>query len=161
MLKASHLHKEYAKVVAVNDISFEVKPATIFGLLGPNGAGKTTTIRMILNIIVPDSGEVSFEGKPFDESAKNFIGFLPEERGLYRKSTVMDTILYFAALRNIPRADAKQRAMKWLERFEIGTFGSRKVEELSKGNQQKIQFITAILHDPRLLILDEPFSGLD
>jgi ABC-2 type transport system ATP-binding protein len=161
MLSVSHLHKEYANVVAVNDVSLEVRPGTIFGLLGPNGAGKTTTIRMILNIIIPDRGEVRFDGKPFDESTQNIVGYLPEERGLYRKSTVLNTILYFSALRGMERSEAKRRAMQWLERFELASYSGRKVEELSKGNQQKVQFIGSIIHKPRLLILDEPFSGLD
>ncbi|MFI5253581.1 MAG: ABC transporter ATP-binding protein [Bacteroidota bacterium] len=161
MLKVTNLRKEFTTVVAVDDVSLEVKRGEIFGLLGPNGAGKTTTIRVILNIITPDRGEITFGGKPFSPEIQKVIGYLPEERGLYRKSTVMNTILYFAELRGMPRSDAKQRATNWLKRFDLAGKSNSKVEELSKGNQQKVQIITAILHDPDLLILDEPFSGLD
>ena len=161
MLTLSHLRKTYASVVAVDDVSFEVHENEIFGLLGPNGAGKTTTIRMILNVIAPDGGEILYNGKPFTPATRNGIGFLPEERGLYRKSTVMNTILYLAELRGIPRTEARRRAQYWMNRFDIFSYTDRKVEELSKGNQQKVQFITAIIHEPALIILDEPFSGLD
>ena len=161
MLKVSHLRKEYASVVAVEDVSLEVHRGEIFGLLGPNGAGKTTTIRTILNIITPDKGEITFEGRPFSRDIQRIIGYLPEERGLYRKSTLLNTIIYFAQLRDIPGPEAKRRAMVWLKRFDLAGSAHRKVEELSKGNQQKAQIITAVLHEPDLLILDEPFSGLD
>jgi len=161
MLQATHLQKTFAAVVAVDDVSLEVKKGEILGLLGPNGAGKSTTIRMILDIIKPDSGTVLFGGKPFDESIRNTIGYLPEERGLYRKSKLLTTVLYFAALKGLDEQEAKRRAYKWFERFDFLTFHDRKIEELSKGNQQKVQFIISILHDPQLVILDEPFSGLD
>ncbi|MBI5464889.1 MAG: ATP-binding cassette domain-containing protein [Ignavibacteriales bacterium] len=161
MLKVSNLRKEFASVVAVDGASLEVKRGELFGLLGPNGAGKTTTIRAVLNIIQPDSGEITFDGKPFTREMWNIIGYLPEERGLYRKSKVINTILYFASLKGISGAQAKPLAYHWLDRFGLKEAGTRKVEELSKGNQQKIQLIASILHKPQLLILDEPFSGLD
>lgn len=161
MLSISHLRKAYVSVVAVDDISFDVGDGEIFGLIGPNGAGKTTTIRMITNIIAPEGGTILYNGKPFSPEVTNMIGFLPEERGLYRKSTVLNTILYLAELRGINRTEGKRRATAWLKRFDLSANAERKVEELSKGNQQKVQFITSILHNPSLLILDEPFSGLD
>ncbi len=161
MLSVQHLRKTFAPVVAVNDVSFDVQRGEIFGLIGPNGAGKTTTIRAVLNILLPDSGTILFEGRPFNDSTRNMVGYLPEERGLYRKSKLLDTILYFSDLRGMPRADAKGQAMRWLERFGLADRANRKVEELSRGNQQKVQFITSVLHNPLLLILDEPFTGLD
>jgi ABC-2 type transport system ATP-binding protein len=161
MLQATHLQKNFATVVAVDDVSLAVKKGEILGLLGPNGAGKSTTIRMILNIINPDAGTVLFDGKPFYESIRNTIGYLPEERGLYRKSKLLNTVLYFATLKGLDEQEAKRRAYEWFKRFDFLSFHERKVEELSKGNQQKVQFIISILHDPQLVILDEPFSGLD
>jgi ABC-2 type transport system ATP-binding protein len=161
MLSVSHLRKQYATVLAVDDVSFAVKRGEILGLLGPNGAGKTTSIRMILNIIRPDTGAITFDGNPFSDAVRNRIGYLPEERGLYRKSKVLNTILYFASLKGLDPAEGGRRAYEWLKKFELLTDYNRKVEELSKGNQQKIQFIISILHDPDLVILDEPFSGLD
>ncbi|MBI1805686.1 MAG: ATP-binding cassette domain-containing protein [Ignavibacteria bacterium] len=161
MLTVSHLRKQYSTVLAVDDVSLAVNRGAILGLLGPNGAGKTTTIRMILNIIQPDAGSITFDGKPFEEQTRNLIGYLPEERGLYRKNKLLNAILYFASLKGIERAEAKRRAYDWLKRFDLLTYYERKLEELSKGNQQKVQFIISILHDPQLVILDEPFSGLD
>ncbi|MGB2867978.1 MAG: ATP-binding cassette domain-containing protein [Bacteroidota bacterium] len=161
MLKVTNLRKEYETVVAVDGVSFEAKRGELFGLLGPNGAGKTTTIRTVLNIIEPDSGEITFDGKTFTPQTWNIIGYLPEERGLYRKSKIISTILYFAALKGMNANDAKPLAFYWLERFGLKDSAHRKVEELSKGNQQKVQLIISILHRPQLLILDEPFSGLD
>ena len=161
MLKVTNLRKEFDTVVAVDGVSLEVKRGELFGLLGPNGAGKTTTIRTVLNIIEPDSGSITFDGAPFTQEMWNVIGYLPEERGLYRKSKVISTILYFAALKGIDAKDAKPAAYYWLERFGLKNNGHRKIEELSKGNQQKVQLIISLLHRPRLLILDEPFSGLD
>ncbi len=161
MLNVSHVRKQYATVLAVNDVSLTVERGSIVGVLGPNGAGKTTTIRMILNIIQSDAGSITFDGVPFNESIRNRIGYLPEERGLYRKNKLLPTILYFAGLRGIEQSEAKRRAYDWLKRFDLLTYYDKKVEELSKGNQQKVQFITSILHDPELVILDEPFSGLD
>lgn len=161
MLKVSNLRKEYDAVVAVDGVSLEVQRGELFGLLGPNGAGKTTTIRTVLNIIQPDSGSIMFDGKPFTQAMWNIIGYLPEERGLYRKSKIINTILYFAALKGIHEKEAKLLAHQWLERFDLRDIGNRKIEELSKGNQQKVQLIISVLHRPQLLILDEPSSGLD
>jgi ABC-2 type transport system ATP-binding protein len=161
MLKIKNLRKEYDSVVAVDGVTLEVKRGELFGLLGPNGAGKTTTIRTVLNIIQPDSGEITFNGKPFTKEIWNTIGYLPEERGLYRKSKIINTILYFASLKGISPKQAKPLAFYWLERFGLKNEGYRKIEELSKGNQQKVQLILSILHRPELLILDEPFTGLD
>jgi ABC-2 type transport system ATP-binding protein len=161
MLAAANLRKQYTTVLAVDNVSLNVTRGAVVGVLGPNGAGKTTAIRMLLNIIQPDAGSVSIDGKPFDDGVRNLVGYLPEERGLYRKSKLLNTILYFASLKQIPAAEAKKRAYTWLERFNLLNYHDRKVEELSKGNQQKVQFIISVLHDPQLLILDEPFSGLD
>ncbi|MCK9409814.1 MAG: ATP-binding cassette domain-containing protein [Bacteriovoracaceae bacterium] len=161
MLKAVQLRKQFFTVLAVDNVSLEVRRGGIFGLIGPNGAGKSTTIRMLLNIIKPDSGLITYEGQPFSDGIRNRIGYLPEERGLYKKNGLLDTIVYFASLRGVSSADAKKKAIAWLDRFNLLTYAKRKVEELSKGNQQKAQFITTILHDPDLIILDEPFSGLD
>jgi ABC-2 type transport system ATP-binding protein len=161
MLKVTNLRKEYDTVVAVDGVSLEVNRGELFGLLGPNGAGKTTTIRTVLNIIQPDSGEITFNGKPFTREMWNSIGYLPEERGLYRKSKILNTILYFASLKGLSAKQAKPLAYYWLERFGLKSEGHRKIEELSKGNQQKVQLIISILHSPELLILDEPFTGLD
>ncbi len=138
-----------------------VKRGEILGLLGPNGAGKTTTIRTILNIIQPDSGSIMFDGKEFSDAVRNRIGYLPEERGLYRKSTTINSILYFASLRGVAVQEGRRRAYDLLRRFDLLEYYNRKVEELSKGNQQKVQFINAVIHEPDLIILDEPFSGLD
>jgi ABC-2 type transport system ATP-binding protein len=161
MLKVENLRKEFDTVVAVDGISLEVQRGELFGLLGPNGAGKTTTIRTILNIIKPDGGSITFDGKPFIKEMWNIIGYLPEERGLYRKNKIINTILYFSSLKGVPSAAAKRQAWYWLERFGLKNDGYRKIEELSKGNQQKIQLIIALQHQPQLLILDEPFTGLD
>ena len=161
MLKVKNLRKEYDNVVAVDDVSLEVNHGELFGLLGPNGAGKTTTIRTVLNIIQPDSGEITFNDKPFTKEMWNRIGYLPEERGLYRKSKIINTILYFASLKGYSAKQAKPLAYYWLERFGLKNEGYRKIDELSKGNQQKVQLIISILHSPELLILDEPFTGLD
>ena len=161
MLKVAELTKIYDSIIAVDKLSFEVRHGEIFGLLGPNGAGKTTTIRTILNIIKPDSGKITFDGKEFTEDVWNIVGYLPEERGLYRKSTVLNTILYFAGLKGLTSHSAKPLAYYWLERFELMGQENRRIEELSKGNQQKIQIIISILHNPKFLILDEPFAGLD
>ena len=161
MIKAENLRKQYANVVAVDDVSLQVDSGKIFGLIGPNGAGKTTTIRMILNIISPDKGTVLFDGIRFNRSIQDRIGYLPEERVLYKKNKLLDTILYFAGLRGMAGVDTKRKALEWLRRFDLEAYAKRKVEELSKGNQQKAQFITSILHNPDYIVLDEPFSGLD
>jgi ABC-2 type transport system ATP-binding protein len=161
MLKVTNLRKTFDTVVAVDGVSLEVQRGELFGLLGPNGAGKTTMIRTVLNIIAPDSGTITFDGKPFSPEMWNIIGYLPEERGLYRKSKVISTILYFASLKGISERDAKPIAYQWLDRFGLKESAHRKVEELSKGNQQKVQIIISLLHRPQLLTLDEPFAGLD
>lgn len=161
MLAATGLRKEFAGVVAADGVTFRARRGEILGLLGPNGAGKTTSIRMVLNILLPDAGTVTYDGAPFTDAVRNRVGYLPEERGLYRKSRVLDTILYFAALRGLPAGEARAGAYRWLQKFGMLELRERRVEELSKGNQQKIQFITAVIHDPDLVVLDEPFSGLD
>jgi ABC-2 type transport system ATP-binding protein len=161
MLTAENLIKEYKDLRAVDNVSFTVVPGRIFGLIGPNGAGKTTTIRTILNIIRPTSGRILFNGGPINENFFNIIGYLPEERGLYKKSKVIDVILYFAELKNMERKEAVNEADKWLKKLDIKVYRNKKIEELSKGNQQKVQFITAIIHNPKLLVFDEPFGGFD
>jgi ABC-2 type transport system ATP-binding protein len=161
MLQVNSLTKTFKDTIAVDNISFNVEPGKIFGLLGPNGAGKTTTIRMILNILKPSTGTILFEGKPFSKEFFNIIGYLPEERGLYKKSKVLDTILYFAGLKNMDKKTAIDESVKWLKKLEIEHYKDKKIEELSKGNQQKVQFIIAVVHNPQLLIFDEPFGGFD
>lgn len=161
MLEIIDLRKEYNTTTALDGISFKADKGTIFGLLGPNGAGKTTAIRIILDILKPTSGEVRFDGHPIDSEFINRTGYLPEERGLYKKSKVIDIIRYLAELKSIPSGRAIELGNEWLKKLDISLYKDRKLEELSKGNQQKIQFITAILHNPNILILDEPFSGFD
>lgn len=161
MLEVKNLVKTYGSITAVNNLSFGVKPGKIFGMLGPNGAGKTTTIRTILNIIKPNSGEVLLNQKQVTKDLFNSIGYLPEERGLYKKSKVSDVITYLASLKGMHANAIKNELDKWLKKLEIPQYRDRKIEELSKGNQQKIQFISAVIHNPELLILDEPFSGFD
>ena len=161
MLEVKNLTKVFKDTVAVDNISFRIEPGKIFGLLGPNGAGKTTTIRTVLNIIKPTSGTIIFNNTPISNNFLNSTGYLPEERGLYRKGKVIETIIYFAQLKGIDRAIAHQEAIRWLKKMEIDNYRNNKIEELSKGNQQKVQFITALIHKPMLLILDEPFSGFD
>lgn len=161
MLVVKHLTKKYKNIVAVDDLSFTVNEGKIFGLLGPNGAGKTTTIRTVLNIIKPTTGEISFFNRAISSNFFNEIGYLPEERGLYKKSKVNEVILYFAVLKNMPRSDAQKQSNYWLDKLEIKQYQNNQIEELSKGNQQKVQFITSVIHNPKLLILDEPFSGFD
>ena len=161
MLNIKNLRKDFSTVRAVDNVSLVVRRGEIFGLLGPNGAGKTTTIRLVLNIIEPDGGEITYDGRPFTEEVRDRVGYLPEERGLYRKSRVLNTILYFAELRGMHRAQAKTAAYVWLKRISLLDSANRRIDELSKGNQQKIQFITSVIHNPELVILDEPFTGLD
>ncbi len=161
MLIVENLVKEFKNVRAVDNISFKVEEGKIFGLLGPNGAGKTTTIRIVLNIIKPTTGKISFEGKQVTNEFFNSIGYLPEERGLYKKSKVIDSILYFAELKNMPKKKALEEADYWLNKLEASEYRDQKLQELSKGNQQKIQFIISVIHNPKLLILDEPFTGFD
>ncbi len=153
--------KNYGDFVAVDKLSLSVPSGSIFGLLGPNGAGKTTTIRMIMDIIGPDSGKVLIGGRPRTAEDLHRVGYLPEERGLYRKMTVLEHLVFLGKIHGLKKAVASTRAMEWLERMELADRAARKVEELSKGQQQKIQLAGTLLHDPELVILDEPFSGLD
>lgn len=161
VLRVENIVKQYAGQTALDDISIEIKKGEIFGLLGPNGAGKTTLIRVINQIIGPDSGQVYLDGKVIHPSDVARIGYLPEERGLYKKMKVYDQVMYFARLKGMGKHEAKQKINHWFEKFEITSWYNRKVEELSKGMAQKIQFIITVLHEPQLLILDEPFSGFD
>ena len=161
MLVVENLRKEYKNVVAVDNISFKVEEGRIFGILGPNGAGKTTTLRTVLNIIKPTSGTITFNDQAITNEFLNTIGYLPEERGLYKRSKVMDVILYFAKLKKMQRNSALSEAKSWLKKLGIEQYTNKRIEELSKGNQQKVQFIISVIHNPRLLILDEPFTGFD
>ena len=160
-LEVLDVRKAYGDFVAVDSLSLSVPPGTIFGLLGPNGAGKTTTIRMIMDIIAPDSGAVHFMGRQRTADDLHRIGYLPEERGLYRKMTTLEQLVFLGELHGMARSDAKPKARQWIERVGLGVWMDKKVEELSKGMQQKIQLAGTVLHDPDLIILDEPFSGLD
>ncbi len=153
--------KYYDGFKAVDGVSFSIEPGILFGLLGPNGAGKTTTMRMIMNIIVPDRGEIRILGEPFRESLKDRIGYLPEERGLYPKMKLLDHLQFLGEMKGLSASEAKKRALQWLERFELDRWAHKKIQELSKGMQQKVQFIGTIMHSPDLIIMDEPFSGLD
>jgi len=162
ILSLEHIKKYYATQKAVDDISFSIEQGGIFGLLGPNGAGKTTLLRMITGIFYPDEGTITFDGKRFDplnDIAK--IGYMPEERGLYRKMKIGEQALYLAQLKGLSRNDATQKIKFWFERLEMQSWWNKKIEDLSKGMSQKLQFVTTVLHEPKLIILDEPFSGLD
>ncbi len=160
-LRVANVSKHYGEFTAVNDLSFDVKAGRVFGFLGPNGAGKTTTIRMIVGITAPDEGAIELFGERISNETQNRIGYLPEERGLYKKMKVRDQLRYFAALKNVSQAEADKRIDFWLERMKLAEWKTKKTSDLSKGMSQKIQFISTVLHDPDLLILDEPFSGLD
>lgn len=160
-LVVDSISKTFGSVKALDGVSFTVEPGRIFGLLGANGAGKTTSMRIVLDILRPDSGRVTWEGTENVRLPRNTWGYLPEDRGLYMRMKVVDVLRFFAALYGVPEARATDEVEDWLERFRVPEYRDRKVEELSKGNQQKIQFIAAILHDPAVLIMDEPFSGLD
>ncbi len=160
-LVLSHVARSFGSVAAVRDVSFTVPAGSTFGLLGPNGAGKTTTMRMILGILVPDHGSVRWNGAPVDGRVRRSFGYLPEERGLYGKLKVRDQIAYFGRLHGVPAPLDTQRADQWIERLGLGEYAGRPCAELSKGNQQKVQIACAALHEPAVLVLDEPFSGLD
>jgi ABC-2 type transport system ATP-binding protein len=160
-LRVEGVTKRFGDFTAVDDLSFVVRAGRVFGFLGPNGAGKTTTIRMIVGITAPDDGRVELFGQQMGPALQDRIGYLPEERGLYKKMKIVEQLRYFAALKGVARADADRRIDRWLERMNLAEWKSKKTTDLSKGMQQKIQFISTVLHDPDLLILDEPFSGLD
>lgn len=160
-LSVESITKSYDDFKAVDGVSFQVGDGQMFGLLGPNGAGKTTTMRMIMNIIVPDAGNILLFGEPFRESYKNRIGYLPEERGLYPKMKLKEHLQFLGEMKGMKSAEAADKALRWLERFELLQWAGHKVQDLSKGMQQKVQFIGTIIHSPQLLIVDEPFSGLD
>jgi ABC-2 type transport system ATP-binding protein len=157
----SGVTKAYEAKIAVNDLSLSIDAGQMFGLLGPNGAGKTSSIRMMMGITVPDTGQVTLFDKPFDRKSLERVGYLPEERGLYKKMKVLDQLVFFGQLHGLSATEANKRAVDWAKRMEIDESLPKKTEELSKGMQQKIQFIASLLHDPGLIIMDEPFSGLD
>jgi ABC-2 type transport system ATP-binding protein len=162
ILELQHLRKYFATQKAVDDISFTIEKGQIFGLLGPNGAGKTTLIRMITGIFYPDEGNIVFDGKKFDPiNDIAHIGYMPEERGLYKKMKIGEQTLYLAQLKGLNKSEATRKIKEWFERFDMESWWNKKVEDLSKGMSQKLQFVTTVLHEPKLIILDEPFSGLD
>jgi ABC-2 type transport system ATP-binding protein len=156
-----HVTKRYGEFTAVNDLSLKVRPGRVFGLIGPNGAGKTTTIRMIVNIIVPDTGRVELFGQSMTSAMQDRIGYLPEERGLYKKMKVGEQLRFFAELKGLRGNEANGRIDNWLRKLQLSDWKDKRTKDLSKGMQQKVQFITAVIHNPDLVILDEPFSGLD
>ncbi|MBK8031161.1 MAG: ATP-binding cassette domain-containing protein [Chloroflexi bacterium] len=160
-ISIDHISKTYGDFRAVNNLSFEVYGGEIFAMLGPNGAGKSTTIRMILDILKPDSGKISVFGAPISDAAKNRIGYLPEERGLYRNVPVLEMMVYLGLLKGLTPGEARKRALRYLEQVDLGEHAKKKVSELSKGMQQKVQFGVTMLHEPDLILIDEPFSGLD
>ena len=160
-VQLDQVRKSYDHFVAVNDLSFQIQPGAIYGLLGPNGAGKTSSLRMMIGITVPDSGRVFMFGKPFGRDDLRRVGYLPEERGLYKKMKVLEQLVFLGEIRGLSAQDAAARARRWCERLELAAWMPKKVEELSKGMQQKVQFIAALLHEPDLIMMDEPFAGLD
>ncbi len=161
MLSIRNIVKQYASQKALNDVSIEIEKGKVFGLLGPNGAGKTSLIRIINQITAPDSGEIFFNGEKLNQSHIERIGYLPEERGLYKKMEIGEQILYFARLKGLSMPEARRRTKYWFEKLEIQGWWNKKIEELSKGMQQKAQFVATVMHEPELLILDEPFTGFD
>jgi ABC-2 type transport system ATP-binding protein len=161
MLNVDHVRKDFGSVHAVTDVSFRIDDGTTFGLLGPNGAGKTTTMRMILGILVPDGGRVTWNGEPIHDRSRRHFGYLPEERGIYGKMKVREQIAYFGKLHGLREPDVSKRVDRWIERLGLSVYADRPCGELSKGNQQKVQVACAAVHEPQLLVLDEPFSGLD
>ena len=160
-LVINRVTKKFGDFTAVRDLSLQVRPGRVFGLIGPNGAGKTTTIRMIVNITVPDSGSIELFGQKMSTPLQDRIGYLPEERGLYRKMKIGEQLRFFAELKNVRGKDAEERINRWLAKLQLTAWKDKRAKDLSKGMQQKVQFITAVVHDPDLMILDEPFSGLD
>lgn len=161
VLNISNIAKHFDGLKAIDALSFSVQPGLIYGLLGPNGAGKTTTIRMIMKIILPDEGRIEIFGEPLEKVNKARVGYLPEERGLYKKMKVLDLLVFFGEIKQMKKAAARKEAAEWLDRMQLGDYMQKKAEDLSKGMQQKVQFISTVLHSPELIILDEPFSGLD
>ena len=162
LLSLKHLKKYYATQKAVDDISFDIQKGSIFGLLGPNGAGKTTLLRMITGIFYPDAGEIVLDGKSFSPSEDiQKIGYMPEERGLYKKMKIGEQAIYLAQLKGLSKKEATEKIKYWFQKFEMESWWNKKVEDLSKGMSQKLQFVITVLHEPKLIILDEPFSGLD
>jgi ABC-2 type transport system ATP-binding protein len=155
------IRKTYDRFVAVDDLSFSIREGGVYGLLGPNGAGKTSSIRMMIGITMPDTGEVWLFGEKFHRQLLHRVGYLPEERGLYKRMKVLDHLIFLGRLHNLSEEEARKRSLAWCDRLELGEWTQKKVEELSKGMQQKIQFIACLLHDPALIIMDEPFAGLD
>jgi ABC-2 type transport system ATP-binding protein len=160
-LEIDHVTKRFAATTALDGLTFEVPAGEVFGFLGANGAGKTTTMRICLGILRADAGEIRWRGRPTDDLPRRTWGYLPEERGLYPRMGVLDQLVYFASLYGMPPDRARREALGWLARFQIPDYAGRRAEELSKGNQQKVQFIAAVLHDPEVLLMDEPFTGLD
>jgi ABC-2 type transport system ATP-binding protein len=161
ILQIENISKSYGEIKAVQDVSFNVEKGRIYGVLGPNGAGKTTTIRMIMNILIPDSGKISLFEQSMSDALKKRIGYLPEERGLYAKMKVIDMLAFLGQLHDLTHKEAVEKSKKWLNTLDLSEWQEKKVEELSKGMQQKVQFIGTVMHDPDLIILDEPFTGLD
>jgi ABC-2 type transport system ATP-binding protein len=161
MLEVRNIIKDYANHRALDDVSFQIEKGSIFGLLGPNGAGKTSLIRIINQITAPDGGEIIFKGEPLNPKHISHIGYLPEERGLYKKMLIGEQMLYLAQLKGLSKHEAIQKIKYWFEKMEMQTWWSKKVEDLSKGMQQKVQFVATVIHEPELLILDEPFTGFD
>jgi len=160
-LVLDHVTKKFGEFTAVDSLSLQVRPGRVFGLIGPNGAGKTTTIRMIVNITIPDAGRIELFGQPMNARLQDRIGYLPEERGLYRKMKVGEQLRFFAELKDLRGKEADARINSWLAKLQLSDWKNKRAKDLSKGMQQKVQFITAVIHDPDLLLLDEPFSGLD
>jgi len=160
-LSFTALRKTYAATIAAADVTFDVRSGEVFGLLGPNGAGKSTLLRMLMDIIVPDAGQILLDGRPLQAAERDRIGYLPEERGLYRKEKVIDVLIYFGMLKGLTRQDARIRALEGLAHFDLKEMAQRRTDQMSKGQQQKVQIIGTLLHEPSILVMDEPFSGLD
>jgi ABC-2 type transport system ATP-binding protein len=160
-LVVDHLRKRFGSVVALDDLAFEVAPGQVFGFLGANGAGKTTTMRITLGVLEPDAGRVTWQGVESHRLPRSTWGYLPEERGLYPRMRVLDQLVFFAGLQGVPKERARREALAWLHRFRADDLANRRAEQLSKGNQQKVQFVAAVLHEPAVLLMDEPFTGLD